>query len=155
MREVAPERTGWRDSEISLRHRKWGYNCPAVDLDFVMAEYNHGKPVAIVEYKHRCAQEPQIGHPTYQALTALADGYTCGALPFFVAIYYPPEWYFRVIPVNEAAKAYYKHVLDEYLTEQRFVKSLYVLRKRVLTREDEDAISALNDTLPDGDPPRN
>ena len=148
MHDVRQERTGWRDSEISLRHRQWGYNCPAVDLDFVMAEYNYGKPVAIVEYKHCMAQEPEVNHPTYRALTALADGYIGGALPFFIAFYYPPEWYFRIIPVNATASAYYGRVQDEYLTEQRFVKSLYVLRKRILTREDEEAISALNNVIP-------
>jgi hypothetical protein len=32
------------------------FNCPAVDLDFVMAEHNHGLPVALIEYKERHAK---------------------------------------------------------------------------------------------------
>ena len=49
---VRQERTNWRDQELSARHRTWGFNCPAVDLDFLMVEYNIGKPVGLIEYKH-------------------------------------------------------------------------------------------------------
>lgn len=48
----AYERSGWRDMELSGRHRIWGFNCPAVDLDFLMVEYNLGIAIAVVEYKH-------------------------------------------------------------------------------------------------------
>jgi len=50
MREVRPERTGWRDLELSKRHRQWGWDCPGIDLDFLFLEYDRGKAVAIVEY---------------------------------------------------------------------------------------------------------
>ena len=33
MPEVRQERSGWRDMRLSERHRRWGWNCPAVDLD--------------------------------------------------------------------------------------------------------------------------
>lgn len=39
---TAQERTGWRDEEISARHRIWGVNCPAVDLDFLMGVGDDG-----------------------------------------------------------------------------------------------------------------
>lgn len=138
------ERTGWRDQELSLRHREWGFNCPAVDLDFVMLEYNHGKPAALVEYKHYCAQVPDTKHATYRALVSLADGYQDGPLPCFIAIYNPDDWSFRVLPLNEPAKQHYDHCQGERLPEQRFVKSLHLLRMSVLTAEDEAAISKLN-----------
>jgi len=32
--------------QLSDRHRQWGDDCPMVDLDFLMCEYNHGVPVA-------------------------------------------------------------------------------------------------------------
>ena len=145
---VSPERTGWRCQKISERHREWGYNCPAVDLDFMVAEYNHGLPVALVEYKDKHAQPPNLDHPTYKALSALADGYT-KPLPFLIAIYCPDEWWFRIIPVNDTAKDYYKTSLN--LTEQRFVKSLYLLREKTLSDEDLAAIDKLNTTYPDGE----
>lgn len=144
------ERTGWRDQAISERHRAWGFNCPAVDLDFVMAEYNHGLPVALVEYKDRHARLPRLSDPTYRALSALADGYSGGALPFLVAFYDSSEWWFRVLPVNEPAHRHYRHVANEPITEQRFVRSLYLLRKAALTAEDERVIAALSRILPDG-----
>lgn len=145
---VRQERTGWRCAAISARHREWGYNCPAVDLDFVVAEYNHGKPVALIEYKERQARQPDIEHPTYRALAALANGYVDGPLPFLVAFYDATDWWFRITPVNDRAKEYYKHCLDQALTEQRFVRSLYLLRKRELDAQDLRAIARLNDRLP-------
>lgn len=139
------ERTGWRDAALSERHGHWGFNCPAVDLDFVMMEYNHGKPCALVEYKHKNARRADIGHATYRALVALADGYRDGPLPCFIAVYDPDAWTFRVIPLNERAVKHYAHCDGQTLSEQRFVKSLHLLRKSVLSKEDELAIAGLND----------
>lgn len=144
MKEWRTERTGWRDAELSKRHGAWGFNCPAVDLDFVMMEYNHGRPCALVEYKHKNAKSIDINHATYRALIDLANGYRNGALPCFVARYDPTDWSFVVTPLNDRAKQHYGHCMDERLTEQRFVKSLHLLRKTVLTAEDEAAINALN-----------
>jgi len=143
------ERTGWRCEAISERHRMWGFNCPAVDLDFVMAEFNHGLPVALIEYKERHATQPHLMSPTYRALTALANGYGGGPLPFFIVFYDPVEWWFRVVPVNEPAYSHYRHVLNELITEQRFVRSLYLLRKKTLSLEDEEVIRRLSTTLPE------
>ena len=146
---IRQERTGWRCQAISERHREWGFNCPAVDLDFLMAEYNYGKPVALIEYKDRRARLPDIRHATYRALAALANGYAEGALPFIVAFYDPDAWWFRVIPVNQAAIEHYRHCMDDVLSEQRFVKSLYLMRKRTLNALDEKIIGGLNTTLPE------
>jgi hypothetical protein len=146
---VRLERTGWRCQAISDRHRHWGYNCPAVDLDFVMAEYNHGKTVAIVEYKDRHAMQPDLTHPTYAALSDLADLYQGGPLPFFIATYDSIDWWFVVTPVNERAKEFYRKVAGRPITERMFVASLYALRKIVLDDKDRRAIARLNDKLPD------
>jgi hypothetical protein len=142
------ERSGWRDQAISERHGAWGFNCPAVDLDFVMLEYNHGKPCALVEYKHKFARKVDPSHATYRALIALADGYSGGPLPCFVAIYDPDYWSFTVVPLNDIAKQYYKHCDGETLTEQRFVKSLHLIRKSILSEEDKKAIGQLNSLIP-------
>jgi hypothetical protein len=112
-----------------------------------MLEYNHGRPCALVEYKHINAQKVNPGHATYRALVALADGYSEGALPCFVARYDPADWSFRITPLNESARAHYSHCLEDVLTEQRFVQSLYLLRKKVLTAEDMKVIKALSNTV--------
>lgn len=145
---VRQERTGWRCQDISERHRKWGYNCPAVDLDFVVAEYNHGKPVALIEYKNRRFDAANTAQQTYSALKALADGYVDGPIPFLIAIYDSDDWWFRVQPINYRAREYYRHCLGEAISEQRFVRSLYLMRKKVLDERDEAAINALNTILP-------
>jgi Holliday junction resolvase len=138
------ERLGWRDAAISERHGAWGFNCPAVDLDFVMLEYNHGKPAALVEYKHINSGEINTNHATYRALVALADGYSPGALPCLIARYDRTNWNFIVTPLNEAARRHYGHCAGEVLSEQRFVRSLHLLRKSTLSQADEDAIAQLN-----------
>lgn len=147
----ANERTGWRDLALSQRHRLWGYNCPCVDLDFLVAEYNHGVPVALVEYKERHAQPPDLSHPTYKALANLANHYAFDSsigLPFFIATYCHVHWWFIVTPLNNKALAHYAHCLNQPLTEQRFVRSLYLLRMKSLSQNDESAICALNAILP-------
>lgn len=143
---VRPERNGWRDEEISRRHRTWGWNCPAVDLDFVMCEYNHAKPCALVEYKHAKFTSIDINHPTYRALAALADGYRNGPLPAFIAIYDPETWAFKVICMNDTAREHFGEREFRVLTEQEFVRDLYAMRKLVLTSRDAELIGTLNDS---------
>ncbi len=139
---VRQERTGWRDGQISERHRHWGFNCPAVDLDFLVVEYNLGKPVGLIEYKHHRAWTPNLAHATYRALTALADGYR-EPLPFLVAFYWPDIWAFRILPVNDYAHEHFE--TGETLSEREFVRRLYKLRRLTLTRHLE---GTLNTTLP-------
>jgi hypothetical protein len=79
------ERTGWRDAGLSARHRSWGFDLPATDLDFLLLEYTFGKAKAIVEYKHeRATSTLRICHPTIEAIRDLADK---AELPFFVVRY--------------------------------------------------------------------
>lgn len=137
---TAHERTGWRDQQISERHRIWGFNCPAVDLDFLMVEYNLGAPVALVEYKDRRARKPDLNHATYRAINQLAN---IAELPFLIAFYWPECWAFRVSPVNARAKLVYRG--DILLTERRFVKSLYHLRGLKI---EEQVYRQLNTSLP-------
>jgi len=137
---VRKERTGWRDAGISARHREWGFNCPACDLDFLMVEYNLGLPVGLIEYKHHCKSFPDLRHATYRALAALCNGYgsTQGGefirdpLPFLVARYWPDIWAFCVLPANEVALSAYRD--GEYLSEYDFVSRLYRLRRLTLAR---------------------
>lgn len=130
---VRNERSGWRDEKISRRHRTWGFNCPAVDLDFLAVEYNIGLPVAIVEYKHWKAREPDTSHPTYRALLTLCDEHRRGSLPFLLAYYWPEFWGFRVRPLNTKAATSFK--ADEYLSELEYVDRLYRLRSLTVSNE--------------------
>jgi hypothetical protein len=124
------ERTNWRDQSISARHRQWGFNCPAVDLDFLVVEYNIGKPVGLIEYKHHRAVMPNFNHATYRALSAMAD---VAKLPFLVAFYWPDIWAFKVFPVNRFAAEVFSP--NEVLTERDYVSKLYTMRRRVLAKE--------------------
>jgi hypothetical protein len=127
---VRKERTGWRDEEISKRHKNWGFNCPAVDLDFLMVEYNHGTPVAVVEYKYYKADEVEINHPTYRALRSLANNYSSShtrGLPFLVVRYWKEPWCFIVRPANSLAEQWFDE--REKLSEVEFVQRLYRIRE--------------------------
>jgi len=141
MRAVRPERTNWRDMELSNRHRRWGFNCPAVDLDFLMVEYNLGLPVALVDYKQFLAQMPNTRHPTYRAICALADREP--PLPFLVVFYWPDVWAFRVYPVNETGHKQFKY--GEELTEREYVTRLYRLRSLLV---EQQILDRLNNTKP-------
>lgn len=120
----AGERTGWRDQEISRRHRRWGFELTAVDLDFLLVEYHIGVPVALVEYKHHRATAVDLDHPTYQALRNLAD--RPPALPFVIARYWPDVWAFHVQPANNAAEHWLHGSAD--LSEAEWVGLLHHIR---------------------------
>jgi hypothetical protein len=138
---VRQERTGWRDQEISERHRLWGASCPAVDLDFLLTEIHVGEPAALVEYKHFRARPINVAAPTFTALRRLADR---AEIPFLVAWYWPTSWAFRVHPLNDLARQHFRDPED--LTERAYVQRLYRIRRLTLTR-------ALAETLADILPP--
>lgn len=142
------ERTGWRDLEISQRHRAWGMNCPAVDLDFVLLEFNHGVPVAVVDYKHCAKADPLEGLNEWavKAMSALynEDGEN---LPFFVARYWPDTWSFKVLAMNDAARKWLPGTWVP-MTEQQWVNGLHRLRRLTLTLGDQRQIARLSQELP-------
>lgn len=132
------ESTNWRDDEISQRHRRWGVNCPATDLDLLLVEYNFGKPCALVEYKHKKVETVNLGEATYKALSDLADNYKT-PLPFLVAFYDPADWSFRVLPVNDSAKKIYQQ--NQLMTEKEFVYSMYRIRNNTIKSELSDKLN--------------
>lgn len=134
---VKLDRTGWRDQKISERHRVWGFNCPAVDLDFLMVEYNMGLPVGLIEYKHHRAQTPDMRHPTYRALIELAS---LSGLPFMIVFYWPDVWAFRVFPINSKAKQHFKAPYQD-CSELEFVTTLYRIRYLAIG---DDVVKKLN-----------
>jgi hypothetical protein len=129
---VKQEDTNWRDEDMSKRHREWGWNCPVVDIDFLVCEYNLGKPVAIVEYKRHRMKFVNEADINYRVLKDLADA-RYNPLPFFVCFYWPEIWAFKVVPMNETARSYL--VNDTIMSEYDYVSFLYKLRRIALKNE--------------------
>lgn len=123
MPEVRPERTGWRDEALSRRHRRWGWDCPAVDIDFLFLEYDHGKASAIVEYKNEHAAPQYASHPTYQAMIDLGNR---AGIPVIACRYADDFSVWKVVPLNDVAKKHIPNRLE--LDEQGWVKLLYKIR---------------------------
>ena len=123
MKQVKEERTGWRDLRLSQRHRRWGWDCPAVDLDFLFLEYDRGKAVALVEYKHENSKPQYRTHPTYQAMIDLGNR---AGVPVFGARYADDFSWWKVTPLNSFAKTWIaKQVV---LSEEEWVTFLYRIR---------------------------
>lgn len=145
------------DRQLSDRHlRWWGDNCPAVDLDFLMCEFNHAVPVAIVDYKYWAADPEKTNERTYETLGGFYNKHG-DQLPFIVARYWPDTWAFKVLPVNSAAQGWFLDRFDTShsaggdwlaLTEREYVEALYVLRGDVLTAGDQRYIERLNTIRP-------
>ena len=123
MSQVREERTGWRDEGISRRHRRWGWDCPAVDLDFLLLEYDHGKASAIVEYKNEHAQPQYASHPTYQAMIDLGNK---ADIPVVACRYSDDYSEWKVVPLNDKAKEFIPKRVT--LSESEWVKLLYKIR---------------------------
>ena len=141
--EVRSERNGFRDEWISRKHRDWGWDCPAVDLDFLLVEYNLGVPAGLIEYKHHAGyptRQIDARHPTYRALVALANA--C-RVPALITFYWPEHAAFQVQPLNEHAADIYPD--DRILSEYAYVGGLYKMRSRTVAAEVGENLSR---TLP-------
>jgi len=146
--KTRPERTQWRDQKLSERHRKWGFNCPAIDIDFLMIEFHVGKPIAIVDYKRYTGSIKNLNQKSINAISILANN---SNIPFFVVFYWDDIWAFQITAINNIAKnILQQHKIDKnkILTEQQYVSFLYKLRNIKLTKEEEKLIKFLNNSLP-------
>ncbi len=125
MPEVKQERTGWRDEAMSNRHRDWGFHCPAVDIDFLMVEYDTGRPVALVEYKQEQARMQDRRHANYKALVCLGND---AGIAVFACRYAEDFTVWRVVPLNLKAREYVSE--PTLMTEEEWVTTLYRMRGR-------------------------
>ena len=125
-KQVAQERTGWRDEEISRRHREWGYDCPAVDLDFVLIEFDQCKACALVDYKHQQCTQP----PTSASLAAISDLASRAEIPAFACWYADDFSWFWPVPLNKYAEKWVSKPFEEKLSERQWVEMLYAMRGR-------------------------
>lgn len=143
--KVRVERTGWRDEWISNRHREFGWNAAFTDIDFMGLEYDQGKPVCLIEYKHQNAKIT-LSHPSVQAQKWLADK---AELPFYLVVYYPEAFAYYVVPVNEFAQNTVHCDQSKFWSERNFVKLLYFLRGRNCPTEILEKMSSkLDKNLP-------
>jgi len=124
--DVRPERTGWRDENLSRRHREWGWNAPCIDIDFLFLEYDSGLASALVEYKHERAAPQKAIHPSYQALINLGDR---AGIPVFAVRYAGDFSWWRIVPLNGLAKTYLPERCE--MKEFEWVTLLYRIRGKV------------------------
>jgi len=131
MKSVRPERTNWRDDGLSQRHRKWGWHCPAVDIDLLFIEFDKGEARALVEYKNEHAAPQYPSHPTYRAMRDLADR---AAIPLFACRYSDDFEWFRVTPLNNHATS---HLGDTTtMTEAGWIIFMHRVRGRDMSMEE-------------------
>lgn len=119
------ERTHCRDDALSERHRRYGSNAPAVDLDFLLIEFDDCKPAALIEYKSEHAQKQYLSNPQFQVLINLGN---MANLPAFFVRYAEKFTWFEITPLNAAAKNRLQNSVR--VTEKKYVKFLYWLRNR-------------------------
>lgn len=133
-RRVSPERTGWRDEAISARHREWGFDCPGVDIDFLITEYDGGMSVAVVDYKCCDRGEPRpLTSANARALSTFSDRFG-RTLPAVVAYYWSQPYAFVAKPINDTA-AFLFGSPCEWMSERAWVQRLYAMRGRELPRD--------------------
>jgi len=139
---TAHERTGFRDEALSRRHREWGYDCPATDVDLLLLEYDRGLPAAVIDYKHRSSQVALAEQtPNLSALGSLYDR-DGKQLPFFVVYYDPDTWAFKFYPMNEQARWRCGDSPGPFVCDERgWVSWLHYLRGRIA---DEKTLSTRN-----------
>jgi len=121
---VKPEKYGFRDKRLSVRHRLYGTSCPMVDLDLIVIEYHLKKTVALIEYKHwRGESSLNLQDANYQALMDMADR---ADLPFFISFYHPETWNYTVYPGNMNSFKWIPKKTE--MVEKDYVRFLYKLR---------------------------
>jgi len=113
---TASERSGWRDEGLSKRHRAWGSDVPAVDLDAILvtdgiiddsdgwrvSEYDSLEPCALIDYKHWERSWPVKRDANYYAFARLGDR---ANLPVFI-VRYKGDWSaWWVVPINALASS--------------------------------------------------
>ena len=129
----AEERSGWRDEALSLRHRLWGYDCPAVDIDFLLIEYDKAEPKALVEYKNEHAQPITISKNS--SILAMIELANRAELPALLVRYADDFSWWKVAPLNHEARQQMPPKENDsqsvwYFDEVQFVTLLYSIRGR-------------------------
>ena len=128
MLAAKPRITQFDDAVISDWHRSLGHDYPAVNIDFLLLEYDGGRAKALIEYKHENCGVIQSTHPTYRALRELCALRTV-ELPFFIAKYSHDCTQFQLRPMNIAGWQLLSTPVSKKLSESEFVGFLNKVRK--------------------------
>lgn len=120
------ERTGFRDESISRRHRQWGLEATATDIDFLLIEYraDSHQPRALIDYKHESRNIKTFDDSATIAQSVLA---TKAGIPFFIVRYTYDFCNLKVFPRNLIALKFIPRD-GETMDEDEFVRFLYRLR---------------------------
>lgn len=123
-------RSTFRDVDYSDRHRLYGFNVPATDVDFV--EYDRGWPKAIIEMKHEKAGK--VEYLTDRNIICLRNLANMAGLPLFVARRAHDMSWVRVTAGNELACPFLGQPIPNetgsQMTEVEWVLFLYKIRGR-------------------------
>lgn len=123
------ERYGTRHDGLTARHRAWGDDCPATDLDLLLIEYDQRKAVAIIDYKEGFDRPLTVSEKA--SLAAQRDLADRAGLPFFIVRYRLADWTFVIAAENERARlAVNEAWLGVRVSERNYVRFLYHLRGR-------------------------
>jgi hypothetical protein len=136
------ERSGWRDEDISRRHRCWGPDVPFQDIDALVAavgeqlnifdhiwlEYDRHEPVCLAEWKRENAPRDRDQDLTLIALAARAQ------LPALLIRYWKAPtwrqpWHFWAKPLNALGAEWVPEDGLE-MSEADLVALLYKMRGR-------------------------
>ena len=138
---TANERHFKRDAILSQKHRTWGYNVPAMDVDFLLCEFDNLVPVALIDYRHinGTVNTQSVGAKVMRQLGNMAG------LPAFIVQYrYASDdgtaWkeatladdaFFWIIPLNDhAEQLFYSWGDDDWLNEPQYKDWLHQIRGR-------------------------
>lgn len=127
MSEVKKENTFWRNGKLSQRHREWGIDCSATDIDaLIFLEYQQNgyrnvRNSAIVEYKSVHAKETSPSQ-----IIALDNLSMQAMLPFWLTRYSDDLSRYWVTPTNDLAKKILSATCE--LSEEEYVKLMYTIR---------------------------
>ena len=114
----------------------WGFDLPALDIDFLLLNYNHGKPIALIDYT---TGYRDVTHPSFTALRALA---TAARIPVFLVYHerHKLVW-FHVRALNQdAAKRLGQQ--QQLLSEVDYVAFLYKLTGRAMPKDIAERLKA-------------
>lgn len=122
---VPVERSRFRDEWISQWHRSLGYGFPAVDVDFLLIEYDRRIPIALIDYKARAPKDSDIDQTSanIQAICWMADA---SGLSFWWTYYRAESKQFYPRPMNELARGLIKR--ERWMDEDEYTRFLKHLR---------------------------
>ena len=118
----------WRDEWISERHRTWGYELPATDIDFMLVEYTGDRPVALIEYKTTNSIDYVGWLKVLRGHRPVSNLATQANLPSFIVAYDIKTITFYLKGTNQLSEIYGSQVAWTVMNEASIIGFLKSLR---------------------------